>query len=90
MIENNFFEKFFFEQTFNPIALYKIEPDIGTRGASSIIYINVNSAYETVNKVRREDVIGKSFLEVWPDVEPCWSEIIERCVKEKHLSLIHI
>ena len=24
MIENNFFEKFFFEQTFNPIALYKI------------------------------------------------------------------
>ena len=84
MIENNFFEKFFFEQTFNPIALYKIEPDIGTRGASSIIYINVNSAYETVNKVRREDVIGKSFLEVWPDVEPCWSEIIERCVKEKH------
>lgn len=32
VIENNFFEKFFFEQTFNPIALYKIEPDIDARG----------------------------------------------------------
>ena len=84
VIENNFFEKFFFEQTFNPIALYKIEPDIGTRGSSAIIYINVNSAYERVNRVKREDVTGKSFLEVWPNVEPCWSEIIERCVKEKH------
>ena len=54
VIENNFFEKFFFEQTFNPIALYKIEPDIGTRGSSAIIYINVNSAYERVNRVKRE------------------------------------
>ena len=73
VIENNFFEKFFFEQTFNPIALYKIEPDIGIRGSSAIIYIDVNSAYERVNKVKREEVAGKSFLEVWPNVEPCWS-----------------
>ncbi|MCD8163222.1 MAG: hypothetical protein LUE09_07250 [Synergistaceae bacterium] len=79
VIENNFFEKFFFEQTFNPIALYyKIEPDIGIRGSSAIIYIDVNSAYERVNNVKREEVAGKSFLEVWPNVEPCWSEIIKR------------
>ncbi|MDO5115865.1 MAG: ATP-binding protein [Synergistaceae bacterium] len=83
MAENVFFEKFFFEQTFNPIALYKIEADLKERGAGAIRYIAVNDAYEKVNRVRREDVIGKSFLEVWPNVEPCWSEIIMRCMKEK-------
>ena len=82
VIENNFFEKFFFEQTFNPIALYKIEPDIGTRGSSAIIYINVNSAYERVNRVKREEVAGKSFLEVWPNVEPCWSDNRTLCEGE--------
>ena len=83
MVKNNFFEEIFFEQTFNPIALYKIEPDIGERGADAVRYIDVNSAYEEVNRVRREDVVGKTFREVWPSVESCWSEIIERCATEK-------
>ena len=47
--QDGLFEKFFYEQEFNPIALYEIEPTFG---------------------------------EVWPYVEPCWSEIIERCVRE--------
>lgn len=84
MTKNNFFEQFFFEQTFNPIALYNIEPGIKERGADAIRYMDVNSAYEKVNKVSRAEVIGKTFREVWPFVEPCWAEIIERCITEKH------
>lgn len=75
-------KNFFYEQEFNPIALYEIEPDIGDRGSGAIRYIDVNHAYEVVHKVRREDVVGRTFGEVWPHVEPCWSEIIERCVRE--------
>ena len=63
-------EKFFYEQEFNPIALYEIEPDIDNRGSGAIRYIDVNHAYEVVNKVKREDVVGKTFGEVWPYVEP--------------------
>lgn len=80
--QDGLFEKFFYEQEFNPIALYEIEPDIGDRGSSAIRYIDVNHAYEVVHKVRREEVVGRTFGEVWPYVEPCWSEIIERCVRE--------
>ncbi|MDY2985748.1 sensor histidine kinase [Synergistes jonesii] len=80
--ENNFFEKFFFEQTFNPIALYRVLPDIAERGAGALVYVDVNDAYEKVNKVKREEVIGKSFAQVWPDAEPCWHQIIEKCVGE--------
>ena len=101
--QDGIFARFFYEQEFNPIALYKIEPDIGVAGSSAIRYIDVNHAYEVVNgvagssairyidvnhayevvnKVKREDVVGRTFGEVWPYVEPCWSEIIERCVRE--------
>ena len=48
--QDGLFEKFFYEQEFNPIALYEIEPDIGDRGSSAIRYIDVNHAYEVVHK----------------------------------------
>ena len=80
MTENAFFEEIFFEQTFAPIALYKIEENVNERGADAIRYIDVNNAYERVNKISRKDVIGKTFRQVWPSVEPRWSEVILRCV----------
>ncbi|OUO95069.1 ATP-binding protein [Cloacibacillus sp. An23] len=78
----NFFKKFFYEQEFNPMALYKIEPGIDERGAEAVRYLDVNGAYEKVHNVRRKDVVGKTFMEVWPNVEDCWSDIIVRCVRE--------
>ncbi len=80
--QDGIFEKFFYEQQFNPIAIYKIESDLENLGSGAIRFIDVNHAYEVVNKVKRGDVVGKTFGEVWPYVEPCWSEIIERCVAE--------
>lgn len=83
MDKSNFFERFFFEQTFNPIALYNIAPDIAKNGADAIRYADVNAAYEKVNNIKRENVVGRTFREVWPRVEPCWVQIIERCIEEK-------
>lgn len=82
MTENTLFDQFFSEANFNPVALYSVED--GPLTKDSIRYIYVNEAYERVNKVSREDVIGRTFNDVWPNVEPCWGDIILRCVREKH------
>ena len=47
--QDGIFEKFFYEQEFNPIALYKIEPDLERLGSDAIRYIDVNHAYEVVH-----------------------------------------
>ena len=68
--QDGLFEKFFYEQEFNPIALYEIEPDIDNRGSGAIRYIDVNHAYEVVNKVKREDVVGRTSARCGPMWSP--------------------
>ena len=75
--------EFFFESSFNPIAIYRTEGKVSSLTSERIFFVNVNPAYERVNKVRKEDIIGRSFYDVWPTVEPCWGEIIVRCIKEQ-------
>ncbi len=72
----------FFERTFSPIALYQVERRCcsGKDCAKWIRYIDVNGAYEKVMKVERKDVIGRTFAEVWPNVESCWTDIIQKCL----------
>jgi signal transduction histidine kinase len=41
----------------------------------------VNPAYEAVMGIRRENVIGKSFREVWPRTEQVWLDIIDEVVQ---------
>ena len=82
-MSGRFSYKFFFERTFNPIALYKTDAAPSEADVSNIRYLDVNPAYERVNNVRREDVIGKTFLEVWPKVEPRWGDIVRNCLKMK-------
>lgn len=75
-----------FEQTFDPIALYRLEG--GARcniTADRVFFIDVNPSYERVMKVCRRDVIGRSFLDVWPMVEPYWPQIIVDCLRLGHL-----
>ena len=81
---NDFFDRLFFEQTHIPIALYQQDGDAAKEGASAVRFIDVNEAYERVNKVKRKDIIGRTFAEVWANSESCWSDIIIRCIKEKH------
>ena len=78
-----FSHKFFFERSFNPIAIYKIDCDIKELTKNNLIFIDINPAYERVNKVKREEVIGRSFQAVWPTVESCWGDILIQCLKTK-------
>lgn len=77
--------KIFFEKTFNPIALYVIDKQNKRLTTNDIRFLDVNPAYEKVNNVKRNEIIGKSFAEVWPNVEGCWSEIIEKCIHKKQV-----
>lgn len=65
-----------FDRVFDPIALYRIE-------AGNIIYEDVNPAYERVMKVSRDEIIGQTFHDVWPDAEPVWSQVIVECLDQK-------
>lgn len=76
-------KKFFFEKTFSAIAIYKINKnkELSELTPHDLIFIDVNPAYERVNKIEKNKLIGKSFADVWPTVEPCWSDIIVDCLK---------
>ena len=64
-----------FERVFDPIAVYRVE-------GSSIIYDDINPAYERVMKVSRDDVIGMTFDDVWPEAEAVWSQVITECLAQ--------
>nr|WP_321503856.1 ATP-binding protein [uncultured Dethiosulfovibrio sp.] len=71
---NDLSYRIFFERTFDPISLYKVEED------GTVRFLDINPAYERVMGVEKKNVVGKTFFEVWPDVESCWHEIIKKCV----------
>ncbi len=75
-----------FNHTFNAIAIYEVEgdPHGSSFTAERVRYVDVNSSYERVMKVQRSDVIGRSFLDVWPNAEPRWSQIIVDCLRSGH------
>lgn len=74
---NDLSYRIFFERTFDPIALYQVEE------RETVRFIDVNPAYEEIMGVQKDEVVGKTFAEVWPDVESCWHEIIKECVRTR-------
>ncbi len=69
-----------FEKNFCPFAIYEVLRDEkGTK--RQITFRDVNPAYEAVMGIARENVIGKTFRNVWPDAEEQWLEIIEEVVR---------
>ena len=73
--------KVFFERTFDPIALYHVEGDARATAADRITFADVNPAYERVMKVRRKDIIGRSFADVWHGSEDRWARVIVECLR---------
>ena len=71
----NFLYRILFERVFDPIALHRVE---GNR----IVFADVNPAYERVMKLSRDNVIGKTFHDVWPDAESRWSDVIRDCLSK--------
>ncbi|MBQ6774916.1 MAG: PAS domain-containing protein [Synergistaceae bacterium] len=76
MKKSGFYYRILYERVFDPIALYKVSD-------GKVIFIDVNPAYERVMKVSRNDIVGKTFNEVWPKAEPRWSRVIRECLKQK-------
>lgn len=85
MRDEPFSYQIFFERVFNPIALYRVDgEDRSPLSAGRIFYVDVNPAYERVMRVRKQDIVGRNFLDVWPEAEPCWSRIIVDCLRLGH------
>ncbi|MBR1657532.1 MAG: PAS domain S-box protein [Synergistaceae bacterium] len=72
----NFSYRTLFENVFDPIAVYRVED-------GNIIFIDVNPAYERVMKLKRENIIGRTFDDVWPYAEARWEGVIRQCLAQK-------
>lgn len=69
-----------FEKNFCPFAIYEVvRNEKGNK--KCVVFRDVNPAYEEVMDIRREDVVGKSFREVWPQAENEWLDIIDEVVR---------
>jgi PAS domain S-box-containing protein len=64
-----------FSRIFDPCALYRIQcgPDGNPLDA---LFLDVNPAYEASTGIRREDLLGKPFLDVWGRAEREWRDLI--------------
>ena len=86
MKDDKFSYKFFFERVFDPIALYSIIGDARPVDAGRIVFFDVNPAYERVMKMSRDNIIGRSFREVWPMAEERWADIIVNCANNGRMA----
>ena len=86
MKDDKFSYKFFFERVFDPIALYSIIGDARPVDAGQIVFFDVNPAYERVMKMSRDNIIGRSFKEVWPMAEERWADIIVNCANNGRMA----
>ena len=76
-LAKNFSYKILFERVFDPIALHKVEED------GRIVFIDINPSYERVMKLKRDEIIGRTFHDVWPKAERRWSQVIIESLKQK-------
>jgi len=67
------------ERAMEPFARYKV---ICSQGEGcDVEFMDINPAYERVMGVKKEDVVGKRFRDVWPNAEDCWMDIIVQTIK---------
>ena len=79
MKDDPFSYQIFFEKVFNPIALYRVDGvGRGAPSADRVFYVDVNPAYERVTRVRKQDIVGRNFLDVWPEAEASASPLSDR------------
>lgn len=69
--ENNF--QLLFQNMNSAFAYHQIVTDDNGRPVD-YIFLDVNSKFEKLTNLKREDIIGKSVLEVMPEIEPFWIE----------------
>lgn len=72
----------FFNQVFDPIVIYHIDPEHPLSLEYTVVE-DVNPAYEQVMKKSRDEVVGKRFFDVWPKSESHWGDLLLRCLTTK-------
>lgn len=45
-------------------------------GGKDLVYVNVNDAYEKINNMKREDLVGASYSSVWKDDISDWAKVM--------------
>ena len=65
-----------FSNIFDPVAIYRVVGD-------SVVFRDVNPAYEKNNGVRREDVIGRTFRDVWCQSERGWLDLVHNVARTR-------
>jgi PAS domain S-box-containing protein len=69
-----------FYRIFDPLALYKVNYDAKGK-ATSVVFLDINPAYERVMGVKKQNIIGRSFSEVWGASEKEWHDIVLQVAK---------
>ena len=64
-----------FYRIFDPIALYRVIYD-DNGNPTKVVFLDVNPAYERVMGVKRKQVVGHTFAEVWPCAEKEWHQLV--------------
>lgn len=75
-----------FYRIFDPIALYRVIYD-DNGNPTEVVFLDVNPAYERVMGVKRKQVVGHTFSEVWPCAEKEWHQLVidvARSGRSKH------
>lgn len=66
-----------FENIVDPLAICRIVDGANGKG-KDLVYVRVNDAYEKINRMKREDLIGKLYSSVWKDDLEDWRGVMIR------------
>ena len=69
-----------FEHMISPFSYYKMIYDEQSNPVD-YVFLAVNSAFEAESQIKREDIIGRSVLSVYPQTEHYWIEAFGRVAK---------
>ncbi|MDL2263021.1 PAS domain-containing protein [Synergistaceae bacterium OttesenSCG-928-I11] len=72
-----------FSNIFDPVAIYRV---VKNDGEYSVVFRDVNPAYEHNNRVKREDVIGRTFRDVWHNSEQGWLDLVHNVARTRQTS----
>lgn len=59
-----------------PFALYGVQREEPTKDWNRV-FLDINNAYEEIMNVSRQQVMGRTFAEIWPETESLWTEVID-------------
>jgi len=76
-----------FDNMSSPLSYYRMIYDAEGK-AVDYIFLAVNKAFEQETGLKREDVIGKNVLSIYPNTEPYWIECFGRVARTGHTERI--